>query len=137
VGDVEFWSVQLFVDELNNLTTKLGVDEYDLLGHSWGGMLAAEVAIRQPPGLKKLVLASSPASMILFVEAQNVFRSKLPEDIRKVLDKFEEDGIDTPEYQAAVQFYYARHLCLISPMPEGLTKAFGWIEKDPTVYLTM
>ena len=137
MGDGEFWSVHLFIDELNNLTTKLGVEEYDLLGHSWGGMFAAEVAIRQPPSLKKLVIVSSPASMVLWAEAQAVFRSQLPEDIQKVLDKFEEDGVDTPEYQAAVQFYYARHLCLISPMPEALVKGFEWTDKDPTVYLTM
>lgn len=137
MGDAEFWSVQLFIDELNNLTTKLGVEEYDLLGHSWGGMFASEVAVRQPPGLKHLILMSSPASMPLWAEAQNVLKSKLPEDIQKVLDKFEEDGIDTPEYQAAVQYYYARHLCLINPLPEPIAHCLEWIEKDPTVYLTM
>lgn len=137
MGDADFWSIQLFIDELKNLTSKLGVEEYDLLGHSWGGMLAAEVAVRQPPGLKHLVIMSSPASMTLWEEAQSVLRSKLPKDIQEVLDKYEEDGVDTPEYQAAVQYYYAHHLCLVNPSPEPIARCMDWIEKDPTVYLTM
>lgn len=35
----EFWGIELFVDELENLLGALGVSEdFDLLGHSWGGM---------------------------------------------------------------------------------------------------
>ncbi|HTB08663.1 MAG TPA: alpha/beta fold hydrolase, partial [Acidimicrobiales bacterium] len=52
----DFWTVDLFLDELNNLLEALGVrSSYDLLGQSWGGMLGAEHAIRQPEGLRKLV----------------------------------------------------------------------------------
>ncbi|KAF5360132.1 hypothetical protein D9757_011748 [Collybiopsis confluens] len=45
MGDTSFWTVQLFLDELDNLIRTLGVqDKYDLAGHSWGGMLAASHA---------------------------------------------------------------------------------------------
>ena len=38
-GDGAFWTVDLFLSELENLLTKLGIiDDYDLLGQSWGGM---------------------------------------------------------------------------------------------------
>lgn len=38
-GAEEFWTAQLFLDELDNLIAKLDIRRYDLLGQSWGGML--------------------------------------------------------------------------------------------------
>lgn len=36
MGDVEFWTEQLFLDELDNLLSHLGIqDNYDILGHSY------------------------------------------------------------------------------------------------------
>ena len=50
-GDGEFWTVSLFLAELDNLLQHLGIqDDYDLLGQSWGGMLGACHAIKQPKG---------------------------------------------------------------------------------------
>ncbi|KAK7677081.1 hypothetical protein QCA50_019979 [Cerrena zonata] len=46
-GDADFWTVQLFINELDNLLKHLAIQQrYDILGHSWGGMLAASFAIR-------------------------------------------------------------------------------------------
>ena len=40
-GDEEFWTEDLFHRELENLLAALKLDEsgYDLIGHSWGGMM--------------------------------------------------------------------------------------------------
>ena len=36
-----FWTAELFMDELDNLLKHLGIrDNFDLLGHSWGGKSA-------------------------------------------------------------------------------------------------
>lgn len=62
----EFFTVKLYVDELANLVEKLGVKEYHLLGHSWGGALAAEFEVeRHPHGLKSLILTNSLTEMRL------------------------------------------------------------------------
>ncbi|KAJ7090477.1 proline iminopeptidase [Mycena epipterygia] len=138
-GDVTFWTEQLFLDELDNLVRHLKVeDNYDLLGHSWGGMLGSRHASKQPLGLKRLVLASAPADMRLWVECQNALRTELPQDVQDVLNKHEREGsTDSAEYKAAVEVFYSRFLCRIHPLPEPLAEGFDWIEKDPTVYLTM
>lgn len=138
-GDTDFWTVQLFVDELHNLLDHLNIhDKYDLLGQSWGGMLAAEFAVRQPKGLRKLVIADSPASMGLWVEAANELRKELPQQVQDALTKHEEAGTTTdPEYVAATNEFYKRHMCRVDPMPKPLTDALAWTEKDPTVYFTM
>ncbi|KAI0372054.1 alpha/beta-hydrolase [Pilatotrama ljubarskyi] len=57
----EFWTIDLFVAELESLLVQLGIqDTFSLFGHSWGGILGAEFAVRkQPPGLKHLILSNS------------------------------------------------------------------------------
>lgn len=138
-GDGDFWTVQLFIDELDNLLAHLGIENnYDVIGHSWGGMLAASFAIRQPKGLRRLILASSPARMQDWAEAANRLKLLLPKDVREVLDKHEAAGtVDSPEYHAASDKYNEEFTCRVKPMPEGFAKAFEWIAKDPTVYTTM
>jgi L-proline amide hydrolase len=65
-------------------------------------MLGASFAITQPKGLHRLVIADSPASMILWVEAADKLRAKLPKDVQDTLLKHERDGTtDSKEYEAA------------------------------------
>ncbi|KAJ7048677.1 proline-specific peptidase [Mycena amicta] len=139
MGDVGFWTERLFLDELDNLIGHLGVkNSYDILGHSWGGMLGARHASLQPRGLKRLVLASTPADMGLWVKSQNELRTQLPQDVQDILDKHEKEGTtESEEYEGAVGVFYSRFLCRLNPLPEPVAEGFGWIKKDPTVYLTM
>ncbi|KAG2749131.1 proline-specific peptidase [Suillus brevipes Sb2] len=138
-GDVDFWTVQLFVDELHNLLNHLSIhDNYDVLGHSWGGMLASDFATRQPKGLRKLVISDSPASMALWVKGANELRKGLPQEVQDALNKHEAaDTTTDPEYIAATNEFYKRHVCRLDPMPQSLIDVFAWMEKDPTVYSTM
>ncbi|KAL1944211.1 hypothetical protein VTO73DRAFT_3396 [Trametes versicolor] len=135
-----FWTEQLFLDELDNLLRHLGIqDNYALLGQSWGGMLAARHATRQPKGLKRLIISDSPASMALFVKAANEeLIAKLPADVRDAIIKHEKaETTDSQEYKDAVGVFYKRHLCRLDPWPIELLQSFEWMEKDHTVYMTM
>lgn len=80
-GDVEFWTVKLFVDEFHNLMKHLGIETYDILGHSWGSMLGQEIAVRQPAGLRRLILSSGLSSMKLWEEATRKLLETLPADV--------------------------------------------------------
>jgi L-proline amide hydrolase len=135
----DFWTVDLFLDELDNLLTRLGIrDGYCVIGQSWGGMLGAEHAIRRPEGLRSLVIADSPASMDLWVSEANRLREDLPPEVQKVLLQHEEAGTtDSPEYEEAEKAFYNRHVCRIVPNPPEVTESFDNIAKDPTVYHTM
>jgi len=135
----KFWTPELFLDELDNLLLHLGVKgDYDLLGQSWGGMLAASHATRRPKGLRRLILADSPASMIDFQAAVNVLRKKLPADVQEVLDRCEREGTtETEEYEKAVEVFNDRHLCRLKPTPEDLVRSFAALKEDHTVYGSM
>ncbi|KAG2069370.1 hypothetical protein BDR04DRAFT_1101661 [Suillus decipiens] len=42
----EFWTPELFMDELDSLLVLLGIEsDFDLLGHPWGGTLALTMTI--------------------------------------------------------------------------------------------
>ncbi|KZV87188.1 proline imino-peptidase [Exidia glandulosa HHB12029] len=134
-GDTSFWTEQLFMDELDNLLVHLGIEnDYALLGHSWGGMLASRFATRAPSGLKKLVLASSPSDTPLWVEALQQLVKGMPQDMQDALNSGDES---TPEFAAALNEFYARHVCRLDPMPQDIADAFGALEEDNTVYITM
>lgn len=62
IGDEEFWTFELFIRELDNLIDHLCLRNtgFHLVGQSWGGMLAAAYAAKQPVGLKKIVLQATP-----------------------------------------------------------------------------
>jgi L-proline amide hydrolase len=135
----DFWTVQLFLDELDNLLGALGIAEgYHVLGQSWGGMLAAEHAVRRPAGLKALVISDSPASMELWVSEANRLRALLPPDLQQTMLEHEAAGTtDDPAYKAAEEVFYARHVCRVVPHPPEVAESFAAIEADPTVYHTM
>ena len=137
--DPSFWTVDLFLDELENLLKFLGInDRYHLLGQSWGGMLGAEHAIRRPKGLEKLILSNSPASMELWASEAKILRGHMPSDVEAALDRHEADGtVNDPEYLAATQAYYDEHVCRVLPNPPEVVRTFEFMAQDSTVYNTM
>jgi len=134
----EFWTPQLFKDELVELTRHLGIsDRYTVVGQSWGGMLAMEHALDHPPGLRAIVVADSPASMTLWVAEANRLREDLPRDVQQTLELHEQAGTTSdPEYESAVRVFYDRHLCRV-PWPDCVQRSFDQIDEEPTVYHTM
>lgn len=135
----DFWTVDLFLAELDNLLSHLEIAErYHLVGQSWGGMLGAEHAVRRPAGLRSLVIADSPASMALWVAEANRLRLDLPAEIQDALLRHEAAGSTAhPEYEAATRAFYARHVCRLDPWPDAVTRTFEAMASDPTVYATM
>ncbi|WP_428553495.1 proline iminopeptidase-family hydrolase [Pseudomonas edaphica] len=137
-ASADFWNVALFLAELDNLIEHLDISDYALLGQSWGGMLGAEHAVRQPAGLKALIIANSPASMDLWCAAANELRQALPTEVQATLLRHEAAGTtDSAEYRAASDVYYARHVCRVQPEPAEVLRTNAAIEDDPTVYHTM
>ncbi|KAJ3578418.1 hypothetical protein NPX13_g2146 [Xylaria arbuscula] len=121
-GDEAFWTPELFIDEFQNLLHHLKLTErpINVYGHSWGGMFIAQWAARPRVGITAL-------------------RKQLPQDVQEVLDRAEKDlNFETPEYEAAVEVFYKRHLSLARPWPaKEVQAALDWFAKDPTTYGTM
>jgi proline-specific peptidase len=140
MGDEDFWTIDLFIHELDALIDHLGLRSrgFDLAGQSWGGMLAGVYAARKPKGLRRLVLADAPASIPLMLKGEQELMKFLPHDVQNVLEECHRNhDFESEKYKAAVGVFYKRHLCRLDPWPAEVTKALGHLEEDPTVYMTM
>ncbi|NEC22633.1 proline iminopeptidase-family hydrolase [Streptomyces parvus] len=135
----DFWTVGLFLEELDNLLRHLGVaDDYVLVGQSWGGMLAARHAADRPAGLRGLVIANSPASYPLWRQEMEVLRAALPPGVDATLRAHEAAGTThTEEYAEAVKVFNDRHVCRARPLPPAYVASVMETANDPTVYHTM
>jgi L-proline amide hydrolase len=132
------WTTDLYLDEIDVVRKFFGLDQFHLFGHSWGGMLAMEFALTQPAGLASLTIASSPASMTQWVTEANRLRTDLPSSVQQTLLEHEGAGTtDSSAYEAAMQVFYARHLCRTEPWPECLVRTFTKLQQNPEVYFTM
>ncbi|KAF7319140.1 AB hydrolase-1 domain-containing protein [Mycena chlorophos] len=132
----DFWTINLFLSQLERLVRHLGLEGgYDLMGHSWGGMLAATYASRQPVGLQRLIIWSSPAAARLWVEAQTTLRATLPQDLQDALIAGEDKGSDLNDqkaYENALQVYTSRFGIRMQPFPAAFLEAVAIAEKDLT-----
>ena len=135
----DFWTVDLFLAELDNLLKCLGIaDNYVLFGQSWGGLLVARHAAERPAGLRGLVIANSPASYPLWLEEMAVLRSQLPPGVNETLLRHEAAGTtDSQEYYEAMTPFYDKHVCRIKPWPREYQATFYEVYNDPTVYYAM
>jgi L-proline amide hydrolase len=135
----DFWTVELFLDELANLLARLDIaDDYVLFGHSWGGPLVAKHAATRPSGLRGLVIANAPASYPVWLREAARLRAALPPGVNETLLRHETDGTtDSDEYRTAMRVFYDRHVCRVTPWPRDYQASYLEIANDPTVYLTM
>jgi len=134
-----FWSVELFLRELDELLGVLGFgDGYHLLGHSWGGMLALEHAARRPAGLRSIVVADAYASSATYISEIGKLVDALPSAARDGIHRNDAAGtIDTPDYQQAMRTFYGRHTCRVRPVPEELIRTLTMLGEDARVYEAM
>ncbi|PPQ94608.1 hypothetical protein CVT25_011402 [Psilocybe cyanescens] len=135
-----FWTPELFMDQLDNLLSHLKISEnFDLLGHSWGGFLAAYYAANRPTGgHRHLILANAPASIQLLEQGLNLHLDQFPKEFAKMMRKHEEDNTtSSPEYSKGMAQFIAKHLCSLLPWPQDLQDSFRANGEDPTVSSSM
>ena len=134
--DSALWVMETFVEEVATVREALGLDQVHLLGHSWGGWLALEYALRGPTGLSSLVLASTCASLPAFAAETRRLKESLPPEVQEVLDRHEAEGTtDDPAYVEATMAYYTQWVCRLDPFPDHVMRSFSNISED--VYGTM
>jgi proline iminopeptidase len=68
-GDASMWDLNRFIDEVEQVRTALGLGpvNFVLLGHSWGGILAMEYALKHGEELKGLVISNMMSRATAFI----------------------------------------------------------------------
>ena len=142
LGDESFWQVNLFVAELENLLDHLRLNHSDgpgfhILGHSWGGRIAAAFASRRPLGLRRLILVGAPADGQLLYNGLWQLTKQLSTEAQQAIDEaVRKRDFTAPAYLAASAEFHRTFLCRADPWPpEELAMSFK--HQDSTVRRTM
>ena len=134
--DPELWTVELFVDEVRTVREALGLDRLHLLGTSWGSMLAIEYLLTRPAGVVSLTLNSPPTSSETWMAEAARLRDELPEHHRRALLEHEAAGTtEHPDYVAAEDEFWRRHVLLVDPQPDFVRR--GRAERGKQVYRSL
>lgn len=106
------WNFKIFLDELENLISYFGLEKFNILGHSWGGMLALEwVCNFKHEGLQKLVLFSTlPSTKIWNDEHLKMLNDFPTSEKEAILAEFEGKKYDVKSYLYGLKRFYKEHV---------------------------
>lgn len=134
--DTSLWTLDRFIEELSQIREALNLEEFHILGHSWGTTLAAAYYLKRPEGVKSIIFSSPCLSAPLWAEDQEENRKLLPVNIQETLSRCEKNGTtDTEEYKEATKIFNQHFVCRLDPFPEFLKQ--GAHLKNPEVYNIM
>lgn len=136
-NNAESWTVERFVSEIDSIRKALDLKEVIIAGHSWGGTLAAEYAVRNPKGLKGAILSSPLISTAQWIADNQAWIDHLPDQTRTTLRKHIAEGTqDHPDYKAAEKLFYKQHMCRKTPCP-GRGYRAGGPKRNIEMYIYM
>lgn len=138
--DESLWTIERFVDEVEQVRAALGLTKEDfyLLGHSWGGILAVEYALAHPQQLKGLVISNMMMSIPDYNRYANEVLAKGidPAAVREIRELETKGQYESPRYmELLLPHFYAKHVCRLAEWPDAVMRAFNKLNKD--VYVTM
>lgn len=135
--DLSLWTVERFCEEVEEVRSALGLEDFYLYGQSWGGLLAIEYSLKYQQHLKGVILSNITGSVDSYVTYINQIRRELPQSVQDRLAFYEEKGdFLNPEYEKIMfEEVYSRHLCRLKPWPEPLLRTFSHL--NTTVYQTV
>ncbi len=130
--DQSLWTIDRYVDEVEQVRQALHLDKdnFCLLGHSWGGVLAIEYALKYQQHLKCLVISNMVDSIPAYNDyAHNVLMPAMdPKQLAEVQKLEAEHRTDDPRYMAILgPMHYEQHVLRMpeSQWPEPVTRSFG------------
>jgi proline iminopeptidase len=124
--DMSLWTVERYVEEVEDVRRQLGWDRFLMIGNSWGGMLGLEYCLHFPQHVKAFVMGNSAASMPLLIEGFNRCKAQLGSDTVRMMQLRESEGTtDHPEYVAARTLLMYRHMLRMDQWPQAVLDSMG------------
>lgn len=135
--DPSLWTLPRYTQEVEEVRRGLGLDQFVLFGHSWGGVLALEYALNYQQHLRGLVISNMTAGITSYLKRTAALKLMLPPDKLARLSALEAShAYDSPEYmQIMMEDLYPTMICRIQPWPEPVTRAFRL--SNETIYNQM
>ena len=129
----EGYTLDAMAADVEAVRVALGLGQVDLMGHSFGGILAQAVAVRYPQSIRRLILASTGSSAARVNDDFKQIKDSLDKDLRAKIDALEArgiigpDGAQLPEYrkladEAEAPYNYSGRL----PAWDSAGSPLGW-----------
>ena len=101
----KYLTYDYFLDEVEEVRQKLGLDNMYLIGQSWGGLLVQEYAVKYGQHLKGAIISSMVDEIDEYVDHVNSLREKTlsPEAVAFMQDCEQRNDYSNPKYQQYVE----------------------------------
>lgn len=141
-ADTSLWHLDRFVEEVEQVRQALGLnaDNFYLLGHSWGGILAMQYALKYQNNLKGLIISNMMASCPEYdAYAEKVLAKKLPPAVLQEVQAIEASGdFSNPRYmELLLPNFYEKHILRLpnAAWPAAVNLAFA--QTNQQIYVSM
>lgn len=138
----DLWELPRFVEEVETVRRALGLDRsnFYLLGHSWGGILAIEYAVKYQQHLKGLIISNMMASIPAYNEyANKVLMPAMDQAALAEIKRLEAAGqTGDPRYmELLIPHHYEQHVLRMpaAQWPDPVNRAFKHL--NAAIYVPM
>ncbi|MBK7377219.1 MAG: proline iminopeptidase-family hydrolase [Ferruginibacter sp.] len=141
-NDTTMWDLSRFVEEVEQVRKAhhLTKDNFYILGHSWGGILAMQYALKYQDNIKGLIISNMMSSCPAYGKyAQEVLAPQFDPKVLDTIRQIEKAGdFKNPKYMELLYpNFYAKHICRIplDQWPEPMVRSFN--KMNQSLYVTM
>lgn len=129
--DMRLTKMERYVDELESVLDYYDIEKANILGHSFGGTVAADFVLAKPDRVNAVMFSSPLLSTPRWIEDANLLLSQLPQAEQDIIkSKLAGDDVDQEKYDAAEKVFYSRHVCRLDPWPERMLEGFSKGNKE-------
>lgn len=140
--DPSLWDLERFIGEVEQVRQALELDSDDffILGHSWGGLLGIEYALRHGEHLKGLIISNMMSSIPAYNRyAREVIMPTIDQTALARIQELEAaEDYSNPDYEALLMQHHYVLRVLRAPedeWPEPVVRSFGHL--NSAVYVPM
>ena len=113
--DLDLWTIERFVDEVEQVRMALGLtkENFIILGHSWGGILGLEYALKYQHNLKGLIISNMVPSIPDYMKySEEVLAPQLDPAILAEIRQYEknDDYTNSKYLDLVATHYYPKHV---------------------------
>ncbi|MCG2611433.1 proline iminopeptidase-family hydrolase [Flavobacterium sp. SM15] len=141
-NDVSMWDLPRYVEEVEQVRKALNLtkDNFYLLGHSWGGILAMEYALKYQNNMKGLIISNMMSDAPAYGKyADEVLAKQMDPEVLKQIREIEaKKDFSNPKYmELLMPHFYNKHICRIpiKEWPEPMNRSFS--KMNQSLYVTM
>lgn len=140
-NDTTMWDLPRYVKEVEQVRVALNLnkDNFYVLGHSWGGILGMQYALKYQQNMKGLIISNMMASCPEYVKYSKILEKQMNPIVLKEIKAIEsKKDYANPRYmELLMSNFYNEHILRmpINQWPEPVTRSMS--KSNSSLYITM